>query len=309
MRFSILFSITLAANAVVASRCKPRPSSDSSTASVESVTSTVTTESATTSTEADTTAADSVSTTTLATTSTEVETTTSDSVVSTTSIATTTTTSAEFSTSTVTSTTTDDTTTESTTTDISSSQTDTTSSELSVSTTTTATTTTSEASEPIATFDILARGSQIDNQFLTGRKDWGYMVGWNIQVDGIERLSFSIDPVTKYLVETSGNYLCVDYSESNQPSFLQLCNKYALSSNENGFLTCDQTADRKLKCSAPAGSCVFYPYPSCTRNGDTFTEFYTFSGRSDGIFLAMASTSNPPTANTYQALELDITAH
>ncbi|KAF4468633.1 pisatin demethylase [Fusarium albosuccineum] len=289
MRFSILFSVTLAANAVVAGPCKPRHSSDSSTASVESTTLTATTESATT--------------------STEVETTTTDSVVSTTTIATTTTTSADFSTSTVTSTTADDTTTGSTTTDISSSQTDTTSSETSVSTTTTVTTTTSEASEPIATFDVLASGSQVDNQFLTGRKMWGYLVGWNIQVDGIERLSFSIDPITKYVVESSGNYLCVGYTTSNQPNLLKLCNIFDLSYTNNGFLTCDQTANRKLECSAPAGSCVDYPYPSCPRTGDTFTEFYTSSGRPDGIFLAMASTSNPPTANTYQALELEVTAH
>ncbi|KAJ3536747.1 hypothetical protein NM208_g6590 [Fusarium decemcellulare] len=289
MRFSIIFSITLAANAVAASRCKPRPSSDSSATSVESTTSTAATESATT--------------------STEVETTTTDSAVPTTTIATTTTTSAEFSTSTATSTTADDTTTASTTMDTTSSQTDTTSSELSVSTTTTATTTTSEASEPIATFDVLASGSQVDGQYLSARPIPGYMMGWNLQGVTTARLSFSIDPITKYAVDSSGYYWCVTYGGGSQPNFFQLCEIGAIAIRNYGFLTCDQTADHKLECSVPAASCVDYPYPSCTRTGGTFSQFYAYSGRSDGVFLAIASTSNPPTANTYQAIELEITAH
>ncbi|EWZ28472.1 uncharacterized protein FOBCDRAFT_203979 [Fusarium oxysporum Fo47] len=243
MRFSLCFPIGLAANSVVASQCKPRTSSDSSTASIESATSTIATAR-----------------------STEIDMTTTSSV--------------HLSTSTVTSTSEDDTTTDSI------------SSELSVSTTMSATTTTSDSDvEPIATFGILASGSQVDGKYLTGR------------------LAFSIDPITNYVRESGGNVLCVGYGSDRVPNFVLLCSLVSLNLTKYSFITCEQTPDRRLESSAQAGECTGRPFQTCAPiPGATFSQFQTFLGRDDGIFLAMTSASNPPTGNTFQAVDFEITA-
>lgn len=78
-------------------------------------------------------------------------------------------------------------------------------------------------------------------------------------------------------------------------------------------LTCEQTRDRKLKCSAPAGEChmdemsgdsVCYSIPG------TWDKFYMIPDRLvNSPALVMASDSNPPTIGGLEAIELQLFPH
>ncbi|KAF5587012.1 pyruvate decarboxylase [Fusarium subglutinans] len=163
--------------------------------------------------------------------------------------------------------------------------------EVSVATTTTTEATTTEAAfEPIPTFDVVGKGAQVDGQYLLGYQSAGFFVGWQYPSTNY-RLTFSIDSTTNRAIDVNGN---IFNNMLNQPD-------YAL-------VTCEQTRDQELDCSVPAKTCTLdfdTLETTCTTLTGTYDNFYTYSGRQDGIFLAMAGATNP--GANYQAVVLGIT--
>ncbi|KAF5981871.1 cytochrome P450 monooxygenase [Fusarium coicis] len=304
MRFSILFAVGLATDVALASVCKPRPFASSSVVSSETVTSTISATAPTTTVEAESTTAASADLSTTLTSTVDDETTaeatekgtsteTSGTVETTTEIATT-------DTATTDATTTD----EATTTNAATTTAMATSAET---TTADATTTTAGTFVPIPTFNVLAIGAQVDGQKVGGEVETGYEIGWNLE-GAPQTLAFSTNPDTNHVIEISGYYLCVRYTDKDVHP-LTLCDP----GTENNFIgglsyvTCEQTRDRRLACSAPAGQCIPDPLtnlPICSAVPGTFTAFYTFPSTSD-VILAMGREGNSPTANT-QSVDLGI---
>ncbi|KAH7213353.1 uncharacterized protein BKA55DRAFT_546575 [Fusarium redolens] len=175
-----------------------------------------------------------------------------------------------------------------------------------------ASTTTADAFEPIPTFDILAIGAQVDGQKLRGHVTTDYEMGWNLDRTP-PILAFSIAPDTNQVKEVNGNSLCLQYcnSNTNHPSFIKLCDACTVTSINNGvaMVTCEQTRDRRLKCSVPAAQCAeddFTRMIVCSAVSGTFTGFYTYCGMTTGITLVMGPKSNGPTADTFQPVDLGI---
>ncbi|KAF5547638.1 cytochrome P450 monooxygenase [Fusarium napiforme] len=225
MRFSILFAVGLATDVALASVCKPRPSvSSTSTTTVEAESTTAT------SADLSTTLTSSVDdeTTTAAT---EMATTTETSVTvgsSTTVLETTGTAETTMEIATTDTATTDATTTdEATTTDGATTTAMATSAET---TTAVATTTTADTFVPVPTFNVLAIGAQLDGQKVGGEVETGYEIGWNLE-GAPQTLAFSIDPDTNQVIEISGYYLCVRYTDKDVHP-LTLCDP----GTENNFM-------------------------------------------------------------------------
>ncbi|KAG5753174.1 hypothetical protein H9Q72_003837 [Fusarium xylarioides] len=285
MRFALVWSVAFVANAAMASVCKPR-SRDTSIASTESRTTMISTET------------HPVDTTTIAT--------------------------VDVSTSTATSTVDDSTTVDTTEVDIStsglpSSLTTATTDATTISTTADATTaestTTSDptssisAPEPFETFDVLAiGGGSINRQYIKGVANEGSMMGWDLTGTGIGMMPpFTIEPGTNFAkVLRNDLYLCTGYGDGIEPNFVATCDLSTSGDPYTGFLTCEQTRDRKLKCSVPGVQCVFDPDTVCTPTGGDFDKFYTYSGRSDGLWLAIDSSGKASDSN-FQPIELGIT--
>ncbi|KAG5753173.1 hypothetical protein H9Q70_004228 [Fusarium xylarioides] len=312
MRLSILFAVGLATDVATASVCKPRSSASSSVVSSESVTSTISAKAQTTTVEAESTTATSadLSTTLTATVDDETTTEATETATSTeTSVTVGLSTTVLETTGTTETATTDTTTTDATTTDATTTDEATTTEASSSAETTTAeaTTTTADTFVPIPTFNVLAIGAQVDGQKVGGEEDTGYEIGWNLE-GAPQTLAFSIDPDTNQVIEISGYYLCVRYTDKDVHP-LTLCDP----GTENNFIgglsyvTCEQTRDRRLACSAPAGQCIPDPltsFPVCSAVPGTFTAFYTFPSTS-GVGIGMGREGNSPTANT-QSVDLGI---
>ncbi|RBA14245.1 hypothetical protein FPRO05_03037 [Fusarium proliferatum] len=313
MRFSILFAFSLATDVAMASVCKPRPSASSSVLSAEAVTSTISATAPTTTVEAETTAAipaDLSTTTSLASTADDKATTEATEPATTiqTSL------SVDFSTALATTGTAETTTTDATTTEEATPTAVTTSAET---TTADATTTTADTFVPIPTFNVIATDTQVYGQKLRGHVTTDYEMGWNLE-GSPPILAFSIDSDTNQVREiANGNYLCLQYgvresdSDSNSDiHFLKLCDPGTETNIMGGIamVTCEQTRDRRLKCSAPAGQCVEDPLtriPICSALPGTFTGFYAYSGLTTGIALVMGREGNGPTADT-QSIDFEI---
>ncbi|KAL9564258.1 hypothetical protein ACKAV7_011449 [Fusarium commune] len=119
---------------------------------------------------------------------------------------------------------------------------------------------------------------------------------------------FTIEPVTNYAkVLHNDLYLCIGYGDGSEPNFIASCDLFSIAGPTTWFLTCEQTTDRKLECSVPGVQCGFEPDTVCTPTGGDFDQFYTYSGRSDGPWLAIDSSSDPPTDSTFQPIGLGIT--
>ncbi|WKT52275.1 hypothetical protein QSH57_002789 [Fusarium oxysporum f. sp. vasinfectum] len=149
-------------------------------------------------------------------------------------------------------------------------------------------TTSVSVSEPFETFDVLAIGGSINAQYMKGVANEGSMMGWDLTGTGTGHMPpFTIKPGTNYAeVLRNDLYLCTGYGDGSEPNF---------------------TTDRKLKCSVPGIQCVFEPDMVCTRTGGDFDHFYTYSGRTDGLWLAIDSVSNPTSGSAFQPIELGIT--
>ncbi|QKD62351.2 uncharacterized protein FOBCDRAFT_149608 [Fusarium oxysporum Fo47] len=177
-------------------------------------------------------------------------------------------TSADLLSTTATSTSNDDSTTEAATTAATTSPAETT--DLEASTTTAEATTSEAAFEPVPTFDVVGKGAQVD--------------------------------------DVNGNILCIQYGEDGDASLLRTCDNNMLNQPDYAPVTCEQTRDQELDCSVPAKTCTldFDTLETiCTTLTGTFDNFYTYSGRQDGIFLSMAGVTNP--GANYQAVVLAIT--
>lgn len=119
---------------------------------------------------------------------------------------------------------------------------------------------------------------------------------------------FTIEPGTNYAkVLRNDLYLCIGYGDGSEPNFVASCEIFTSADPSTGFLTYEQTTDRKLKCSVPGIQCVFEPDIVCTLTGGDFDHFYTYSGRTDGLWLAIDSVSNPASGSPFQPIELGIT--
>ncbi|KAI1062248.1 hypothetical protein LB506_006428 [Fusarium annulatum] len=293
MRFAAFLSLGLGANIAIASVCKPRSrtSSDSSSVSIEPV------------------SASSTGSIALSTTTTDVVTAT--------------TTSGELSIS-VTSTNEDQTSTEatksqsasvelsaSTATETATTEIPTTTAEVTTSaeaTTTYETTTTEDTFVPIPTFNIKALGSDIDGQLLRGDPVRYNNIGWYTPSPPV--LTLSIEDNTNYVREiNTGKYLCVAFGGDGFPNSNMLCNP---DSHYAGIepITCEQTRDRKLKCSAPAGECHLdesSDTTNCWTVSGTWDKFYVIHGRIINTpALVMASSSDLSTPNDMEAIELQL---
>ncbi|KAK2473230.1 hypothetical protein H9L39_15405 [Fusarium oxysporum f. sp. albedinis] len=296
----VLFAFGLVTNVAIASVCKPRPSDSSSVSSVESVTFSISATAPTTTVAAETTTATSADlSTTFASTVGDETTTEAIGTATTTETSVT----VDFSTTIETNGTAETATTDAITTAA------TTTAET---TTADATTTTADTFVPIPTFDVLAIGAQVDGQKLRGHVTTDYEMGWNLDRTP-PILAFSIDPDTNQVKEVNGNYLCLQYGDPNEdyPNFLKLCDPGSVTNIDIGLsmVTCEQTRDRRLECSAPAAQCVeddMTRMVTCSALPGTFTGFYTYSGMSQGITLVMGPESNGPTGTAYQSVDLGI---
>ncbi|KAI8402406.1 hypothetical protein FOFC_17720 [Fusarium oxysporum] len=263
--------------------CKPRPSDSSSASSVESVTLSISATAPTTTVAAETTTATSADlSTTFASTVGDETTTEAIGAATTTETSVT----VDFSTTIETTGTAETATTDAITTAA------TTTAET---TTADATTTTADSFVPIPTFDVLAIGAQVDGQKLRGHVTTDYEMGWNLDRTP-PILAFSIDPDTNQVKEVNGNHLCLQYGDPNEdyPNFLKLCDPGSVTNIDIGLgmVTCEQTRDRRLECSAPAAQCVeddMTRMVTCSALPGTFTGFYTYS---DTLSAATTSTTD-----------------
>ncbi|EKJ70064.1 hypothetical protein FPSE_09757 [Fusarium pseudograminearum CS3096] len=293
MRFAAFLSLGLGANIAIASVCRPRSRTltDSSSASTEpaSATSTEPVAISTLSTDIATTTTASVELS-ISATSADDETTSTEATESGSA-------SAELSASTAT---------ETTATEISTTTAETTA--TAESTTSAEATTTQDTFVPIPTFNIKALGSDVNGQLLRGDPVQYNNIGWYTPSPPI--LTFSIEASTSYVREiNTGKYLCVSFGGDGFPNSNMLCdpaNHYA------GMepLTCEQTRDRKLKCSAPAGEChldEMSDTTNCFTVPGTWDQFDVIHGRIINTpALVMVSSINPPTANDLEAIELQV---
>ncbi|KAF4497189.1 hypothetical protein FAGAP_6648 [Fusarium agapanthi] len=299
MHFAALLSLGLGANIAIASVCKPRSrtSSDPISVSTESASA-----SSTGSVAVSTTSTDIVTTTTasvelsISVTSTDEDKTSTEATESQSA-------SVELSSSTATETTAAEIPT--TTAETTATAEVTTSAEA---TTTYETTTTEDTFVPIPTFNIKAIGSDVDGQLLRGDPVSYNNIGWYTPSPPI--LTFSIDASTNYVREiNTGKYLCVTFGGDGFPNSNTLCDP---DSHLAGIepVTCEQTRDRKLKCSAPAGEChldEMSDTTNCYTVPGTWDQFNVIHGRIINTpALVMVSSSNPPTANDLEAIELGL---
>ncbi|EMT71917.1 hypothetical protein FOC4_g10003760 [Fusarium odoratissimum] len=130
------------------------------------------------------------------------------------------------------------------------------------------------APEPFETFDVLAIGGSINGQYMKGVANEGSMMGWDLIGTG-----------TGHMPPFTG------YGDGSEPNFVASCELFTSADTSTGFLTCEQTTDRKLKCFVPGIQCVFEPDTVCTLTGGDFDHFYSYSGRTDGLWLAIDSGS------------------
>ncbi|KAM0226798.1 hypothetical protein ACHAPO_012064 [Fusarium lateritium] len=293
MRFAAFLSLGLGANIAIASVCKPRSRTltDSGSVSTEPTSATSTEPVAIFTTSTD------IVTTTTASVELSISATSTDDDVTSTEATESGSASIELSASTAT---------ETTATEIPTTTAETTTS--AEATTTLTTTTTEDTFVPIPTFNIKALGSDVDGQLLRGDPVRYNNLGWYTPSPPV--LTFSIEASTNYVREiNTGKYLCVSFGGDGFPNSNILCdpdNHYA------GMepLTCEQTRDRKLKCSAPAGECHLDEATDttyCNAVPGTWDQFDVIHGRIINTpALVMVSSINPPTADDLEAIELQV---
>ncbi|TXB95996.1 hypothetical protein FocTR4_00016454 [Fusarium oxysporum f. sp. cubense] len=136
------------------------------------------------------------------------------------------------------------------------------------------------APEPFETFDVLAIGGSINGQYMKGVANEGSMMGWDL----IARHKLCQSAAQRSLP-------MLGYGDGSEPNFVASCELFTSADTSTGFLTCEQTTDRKLKCFVPGIQCVFEPDTVCTLTGGDFDHFYSYSGRTDGLWLAIDSGS------------------
>ncbi|KAL6353929.1 hypothetical protein LRP88_12924 [Fusarium phalaenopsidis] len=166
----------------------------------------------------------------------------------------------------------------------------------SVSTTTSAaTSSTSEGPEPIATFNIVASGANIDGELLsTYRETSGYAIFKpNPQLPYHRTVQFSIEPGTGGYVRTDkGQYVCIEYYSNNAPGPIAYCDAQG---GTLAYLECEKPVQGQLVCSVPAPTCVVEFNGEdfaqvCTRgaSGERWNRFYTtLSGTGYYVYIGV----------------------
>nr|RBQ85296.1 hypothetical protein FVER53263_03529 [Fusarium verticillioides] len=284
MRFAAFLSLGLGANIAVASVCKPR-SRDSSSVSTETASASSTESVAVSATSTDIVTATTTSVDlSISVTSTDDKTSTEATESQSASVEVSASTAAETITTEIPTTTAETT------------------------TSAEATTTTEDTFVPIPTFNIKALGSDVDGQLLRGNPVQYNNIGWFTPSPPV--LTLSIDGSTNYIREiNTGKYLCVSFGGDGFPNSNTLCNPDSHSSGEVP-LTCEQTRDRKLKCSAPAGEChtdEISDTSYCNTVPGTWDKFNVITGRIINTpALVMVSSSDPSTPSDMKAVELQL---
>ncbi|KAJ4009558.1 hypothetical protein NW752_009151 [Fusarium irregulare] len=289
--------VALAANLTVASVCKPRPATSSTLEPAIPTTSTLlsTLSTATVETETETSATSVVGTVssilseeststetieTFETTTTADPSTTVESAIADTS---------SISTTIETATTTDSTTTlESSIADI----------------TTAAATTTSEAVNPIPTFDIIASGGAVDGKVLTGKAQVGYFNGFDMQLNK-DHLTYSINPSSGFVEETSsGSRLCImNGARSDSYHVLNCPPDTDTTFYPVSFITCQKSSEDKLNCQAPLQECTGDFENECTDIDETLGPFY-YGDNMYGKYLYMGLSGGPSPGGTLHSIDL-----
>jgi hypothetical protein len=85
-----------------------------------------------------------------------------------------------------------------------------------------------------------------------------------------------------------------------------------LNQSDYSLVTCEQTQDRTLQCSAPVKTCTFDDQTEVTSCEDVQGEldsFYTYHAFANGVWLIMASSSSPPIGDNFHSINLGVVAH
>ncbi|KAL2678688.1 hypothetical protein Neosp_009439 [[Neocosmospora] mangrovei] len=156
---------------------------------------------------------------------------------------------------------------------------------ISVSSTTSApTSSTSAAPAPIATFNIVASGADLDGELLSAfRETSGYAIFKpNPQLSYHRTVQFSVEPDTGYLRTDNGQYVCIEYYSDNSPGPIAYCDAQG---GTLAYLECEKPVQGHFVCSVPAPACVLEydgqdPVAVCTRgtSGERWNRFYTTIG-------------------------------
>ncbi|RSL88234.1 hypothetical protein CEP52_015276 [Fusarium oligoseptatum] len=153
---------------------------------------------------------------------------------------------------------------------------------ISVSTTSSAaTSSTSEAPEPITTFNIVANDAGLDGELLSAyRETSGYAIFKpNPQLSYKRTVQFSIEPNTGYLRLDNGQYAGMEYYSDNAPGPIVYIDAPR---DDQAYLECEKPVQGQLICSVPAPTCLLEYnsddfVPVCTRgtSGKRWNWFYT----------------------------------
>ncbi|KAH7020310.1 hypothetical protein EDB80DRAFT_220945 [Ilyonectria destructans] len=153
---------------------------------------------------------------------------------------------------------------------------------------------------PIANFKIVAGGgpgSPMAGSVLQGNGRNTHSPMFNPTGD-MSPIAFTIEAGTGRVIQSNGLYLCGFYSfQPNYPSELTNCpTEGTWDTIPYYFITCEQTADRKLVCSVPAVICTSYYseeeiVTSCIQTHDKFDQFYTSLSFAGGYNVYLGSGS------------------
>ncbi|KAF4340015.1 hypothetical protein FBEOM_6054 [Fusarium beomiforme] len=169
------------------------------------------------------------------------------------------------------------------------------STETAVSTTTIAETTTSDTPGPLETFILAAKVPNTVNEDLSAAERDGasvYLPTPRFITSG--PLIVSFDSTMSYLQSRSGFYLCVAYGDGTAPNGVKLCSSESLRNPAFGALTCEQTYERKVTCTAPAGQCIGGSDEAkvCSSLPGMYDQFYFFRDELNRVNIGIGPTGN-----------------
>lgn len=169
-------------------------------------------------------------------------------------------------------------------------------------------TSTTAAALSLETFQVIAPGNNLQDEYLRGPKTPYFTMGYDRPASANNpTLSFSVESETSYAREVAGNYLCIAYDTPYAAILVKLCPASRMSEQRFGFLTCEISRNQGLECSVPALTCAFNPATGttdCSALEGTLSQFYLLSGIGPGLALTLGSEDHPPSSNSYKAVEL-----
>ncbi|KAF9760892.1 hypothetical protein IL306_004069 [Fusarium sp. DS 682] len=152
-----------------------------------------------------------------------------------------------------------------------------TSTETAPSTTTIVETTMSDITGPLGTFVLAAKVEGTVSEELSGAERDGAAVFWPSP-----RV---IAAVSTYALHTG---------DGTSPNGVKLCSTEWLENPAFGVLSCEQTDERKVTCTAPVGQCIGDSDENkvCSSLPGTYDQFYYYRGQFNGIYLGIGPAGN-----------------